>query len=76
MKYFPLLLLSGCAFYNQSPTNIIDVTDAQQIEDANGNVCKETEMLIYPDRIEYYLPACGVKRVVKTKPHILPPKSN
>lgn len=72
MKYslFGLLVLSGCAI--SSPTNIIDVTDKQVIIDSHGNECPEREMLIYPDRIEYYHPACGITRIVKVKPHILP----
>jgi len=61
----------GCTMHTQA-TNIIDLTEQQHIEQ-DGKICRETQMLIYPDRIEYYLPDCGVKRVVKTKPHFLPP---
>lgn len=64
-------LLCGCTI--SSPTNIIDVTDQQVIIDAKGIECPEREMLIYPDRIEYYHPGCGITRIVKVKPHILPP---
>lgn len=63
--------LSGCATI-QGPSNIIMTTDEQFIQDAHGNRCKETEMLIYPDRIEYYTD-CGLTRVVKTNPLPKPP---
>jgi hypothetical protein len=58
-----------------NPQNIVDVTDDQRLEDTHGNVCRAEEMLIYPDRIEYYYPECGVRRIVRIKPHILPKPS-
>lgn len=70
---YPLLiLLSGCAITSYNPTNIIDITDEQWLEDGHGEVCKESEMLIYPDHLEYYYPGCSIKRVVKVKPHLIP----
>ncbi len=56
--------LSGCATIPVA-NNIVMTTDEQYVEGRFGP-CKETEMIIYPDRIEYYTD-CGVKRVVKTK---------
>lgn len=70
LKLLPFLFLAGCAA--QSSYNIIDITDDQWIENANGNRCVEKEMIIYPDTITYLYPGCGIRRVVKPKIHPLP----
>lgn len=67
------LALPGCA--SHAIYNIIDITDEQHLEDAHGNLCQEKQMIITVDSIVYYYPDCGVTRVVKPKPHILPKPS-
>jgi hypothetical protein len=76
MKLYPLgyiflvSLLSGCA---ASTYNVIDITDNQWIEDPDGNLCVEKQMIIEVDRIVYFYENCPIRRVVRPKPHILPP---
>ena len=67
-----LLICTGCSVVNNNPTNIVDITDYQEIQMADGTICQSKEMLIYSDRIEYYYPDCSIRRVVRVKPHILP----
>ena len=67
-----VFLFSGCAMYSTTPTNIIDVTDESWLEDSHGKKCREHQMLITPDTIRYSYPDCGITKIVKTKPHILP----
>lgn len=74
MRLIILFLLSitstiGCA---ASTYNIIDITDDQYIENAQGNRCIEKEMIITPDAITYLYENCLIRRVVKPHPHILP----
>lgn len=69
---FSILVLSGCAITNFNPNNIIDITDEQWLENDKGERCIEREMLITPNEIRYSYPACGITRIVKPKPHILP----
>lgn len=54
------------------PNHIVDLTDEQWIEDRFGGRCKNEEMLIYPDRIEYFYADCAVRRIVKTRIRLLP----
>lgn len=69
---FSCVILQACSIKEYNPTNIIDITDEQYLENSHGERCKEAEMLITPDEIRYFYPDCGVTRVVKPKPHIIP----
>lgn len=66
------LMLAGCAITNNNPNNIIDITDEQWLENDKGERCIEREMLITPTELRYSYPGCGITRIVKPKPHILP----
>lgn len=68
-----ILLALGCSATHTY--NVVDMTDDQYIEDAHGNRCIDKEMIITVDSIVYLYPECGIRRVVKPRPHILPTPS-
>lgn len=61
--------MGGCA---ASTYNLLDITDNQWIENAEGVRCVEKQMLITPDSIVYLYENCPIRRVVTPKPHIIP----
>jgi len=65
-----LIVLSGCAI--SGTYNVIDITDDQWIEDAQGNRCIEKQMIINEDYITYFYEKCPIRRIVRPKVHILP----